>query len=333
MDDWDFADLWEWDEEESHRDLLYEITSDLADCFFISNNDHLPDAANEYNLGHLSPEDWWPLVNQLDEIVDLELVLSLADNLDRLLGLPGVPTELLEDPYVFLESVLEGSLPPEPSGRRVGSRKLVKIALLSIRLMGEFPEAARAAVRAWANVHRRMLAPLLFDRYGPEDLADLLVVPDMPPAMSGFSTMIALTLMRWPKRAEGLPIPPSFADPELYDQVLSQWEALPDNPTVTEEGTGEAEALFAQGQLAHTLAQMGRVELMSLEDIEDEDISAAYSQLSRGILWIHNQCRHCPKREEVTCKVASNWPERPVPLLDIAGEIANTGRIAGCIKL
>jgi hypothetical protein len=31
--------------------------------------------------------------------------------------------------------------------------------------------------------------------------------------------------------------------------------------------------------------------------------------------------------------VATDWPEQPVPLLDVAGEVANTGRIAGCIKM
>jgi hypothetical protein len=77
---------------------------------------------------------------------------------------------------------------------------------------------------------------------------------------------------------------------------------------------------------------MGAMELMSSDGVRDEEISLAYSQLSRGILWVHNQCRHCPERDQVACKVATNWPERPVPLLDVAGEMANTGRIAGCIK-
>jgi len=332
MEDWDFEDLWEWDAEEDYEDLLYEMAGELAGRFFLSNEGFLPDATEDYSLGYLDPEDWWPLVNQLDEMVDLEIVLSLAETLERLLGLPGVPTELLEDPYTFLASVLEGNLPPEPSGRRVGSRKLVKIALVAIRLLSVFPEAARAAVRAWADVHRRLVAPDLFDGYGEDDLTDLLAASDLPPAMTGFSMLIALTLMRWPERAEGLPLPPGFAEPALYDDVLSQWEAFPDNPTVTEEGTGEAEALFAQGLLAHTLAQMGAVELMSFEGLRDEEMSLAYSQLSRGILWVHNQCRHCPERDQVACKVATNWPERPVPLLDIAGEMASTGRIVGCIK-
>jgi hypothetical protein len=332
MEDWDFADLWEWDAEEEYQDLLYEMADELAGRFFLSNDGFLPDSTEDYSLGYLDPEDWWPLVNQLDEMVDLEIVLSLAQTLDGLLGLPGVPTELLEDPYVFLENVLEGNLPPEPSGRRVGSRKLVKIALVAIRLLSVFPETARAAVRAWADVHRRLVSPDLFDGYAEDDLTDLLSVSDLPPAMTGFSMLIALTLMRWPDRAEGLPLPPGFAEPALYDDVLTQWEGFPDNPTVTEEGTGEAEALFAQGQLAHTLAQMGAVELMSFEGLRDEEMSLAYSQLSRGILWVHNQCRHCPERDQVACKVAANWPERPVPLLDIAGEMASTGRIEGCIK-
>jgi hypothetical protein len=102
---------------------------------------------------------------------------------------------------------------------------------------------------------------------------------------------------------------------------------------MTEEGAGEAEALFAQGQLAHMLAQTGSVELMAPDEIEDEDMTMAYSRLSRAILWVHNQCRGCPSRDGVTCQAATNWPERPVPLLDVAGEIANTSRIEGCIRM
>ena len=151
--------------------------------------------------------------------------------------------------------------------------------------------------------------------------------------MTGFSMMIAMTLMRWPERAEGLPLPFGFDDSELYGEVLDQWETLPDSPPVTEEGGGEAEALFAQGQLAHMLAQMGSVELVTSDEMAEADTDLAYSRLSRAILWIHSQCRRCPERDGVACKVASNWPERPVPLVDVAGEVANTGRIAGCVRM
>jgi hypothetical protein len=332
MEDWDFEGLWEWDAEEDYEDLLQEVAHVLADSFFLSDNDFLPNVGEDYNLGHLSAEAWWPLVNQLDEMVDLETIVELADALDDLLGLPGVPTELLEDPHAFLESILVGSLPPEPSGRRVGSRKLVKIALVVVRLLEKFPKAAQSAVRAWASVHRSMMASYAFDRFEEEDLSDLLFAPDLPPAMAGFSMMIALTMMRWPDRAEGLPMPPGFSDPELYEDALAQWEALPDHPVATVEGEGEAEALFAQGQLAHMLAQLGSEELMPPDGVGDEEIALAYSRLSRAILWVHNQCRRCPERDEVACKVASNWPERPAPLLDVASEIANTGRIVGCIS-
>jgi hypothetical protein len=338
MDEWDFEDEWEWEEEEEEEDredLLYEWAEELADQFFLSDNNYLPNAGESYSFGFLDSEDWWPLVNQLDETVDLEAVIDVAAALDPLLGLDGIPTELLEDPLVFLETVLEGDLPPEPSGRRVGSRKLVKIALLVVRLLAEFPEAAQAAVRAWADVHRRFVGHDDFKDYDDEDedLADLLFAPGMPPAMTGFSMMIAMTLMRWPERAEGLPLPLKFGDRSMYGEVLAQWLALPESPTVSEEGTGEAEALFAQGQLAHMLAQMGAVELMASDEIEEPDLALAYSRLSRAILWIHTQCRRCPERDGVACKVATNWQEHPVPLLDVAGEIANTSRIEGCIKM
>ncbi len=330
MEDWDL-DLWDWDDEEFYEDLLYDVADALSDQVFLSDRDSLPSDGEDYSLGFLDADDWLPLVTQLDEMLDLPILVTLVRELDELLELPGVPTEVLEDPLGFLESVLEGNLPREPSGRRVGSRRLVKIALIMVRLLVEFPEAARAAARAWAEVHRSMMAFPDEDDY-EADLADLLATDDLPPVMTGFSMMIALTLMRWPERAEGMPLPAEFAEPNLYDEVLLQWEALPEGPTVTTEGTGEAEALFSQGQLAHMLAQMGAVELMSPEGVRDEDAALAYTRLSRAILWIHYQCRTCPEREGVACKVASNWPERPVPLLDVASEIANTSSVAGCIK-
>jgi len=341
MNDWEFEDEWDledelfWDDEETHEDLLDHWAEVLADQFFLSDNEYLPDAGDNYTLGFLEVGDWWLLVEQLDELADLESLVEQLVALDGLLRLDGLPTELLEAPLEFLESVLEGNLPKEPSGRRVGSRRLVKIALAMAQLVQDFPVAAQAAVRAWANVHRRLVAPDRYDDYGNDepDLADLLFHPDLPPAMTGFSLMIALTLMHWPERAEGLPLPPGFNDPDLYGEVLAQWEELPDSLTVTEEGAGEAEALFAQGQLAHMLAQMGTVELLSADEIEEADMSLAYSRLSRAILWIHNQCRHCPERDEATCQVAESWHERPVPLLDVASEIANTSRINGCIKM
>jgi hypothetical protein len=202
--------------------------------------------------------------------------------------------------------------------------------------MRELPETAQAAVRAWADMHRMLLRRFGAEEASEDALADLFLAPDLSPVMAGFSMMIALTLMRWPERADGLPLPPDLGDSATAQEVLARWEALPDSPSLTEDGAGEAEALFAQGQLAHTLAQMGSVEVMSLDDTEDPseaDLALAYSRLSRAILWVHNNCRRCQEREGVACRVASNWPERPVPLLDVAAEIANMGRIAGCIRI
>jgi hypothetical protein len=333
MEDWEFDDLWEQDSQEDYGRYLYYLATEMADSFFLSDNNYSPIELEDYSLGYLEPEDWWGLLNQLTELVDLEGVLELADGLDGLLALPGLPTELLEAPASFLESVLEGDLPTGASGRRVDSRRVVKIAQLVVAVLKELPESAQAAVRAWADVHRGLMKPELLDRYRMDPVSELLADSDLPPAMTGFSMMIALTLMQWPERAEGLPLPRDFAEPGTFDEVLAQWERLPDNPAVTEEGTGEAEALFAQGQLAHTLARMGTVELLAAdEELEAEDTGVAYSRLSRAILWVHNQCRRCPERDRVACRVATGWGEQPVPLLDIASEIANTSRIKGCIQ-
>jgi hypothetical protein len=335
MDDWEFDALLEWEELEAQEFILYEAAATLADLVFLSDNAYLPGDGENYSQGYLGTQDWWPLVSHLDEMVDLVPVIDLLESLDDLLDLPGLPSELLEAPLAFLLSVLAGNLPRTPSGRRVGSPRLVKIAQAIAHLLRDFPDTAQAAVRAWADVHRNQPGMLGFDD-DAEELADLLSATDLPPALTGFSMMIGLTLMRWPERAEGLPLPPGYLDPGLYDDVILEWEALPNSPAVVEDGPGGAEALFAQGQLAHTLAEMGAVEFMAPgEDMEqdDEDLALAYSRLSRSALWIHDQCRHCPERAGVSCRVADNWPERPVPLLDIASEVANTGRIGGCIKM
>jgi len=333
MEEWLLDEEWEWETGEDKQGFLHEMAEELADHFFLSDNRYLPEAGEDYGLGYLDPEDWWPLVKQLIEMVDLEAIADLMDVLDEQLRLPGLPTELLEAPLEFLESVLEGHLPLEPSGRRVDSRRLVKIALTTTQLVREFPAPAQTALRAWADVHRAMLATLANEDYEGEDLDELLSTQDLPPAVTGFSMMLGMTLMRWPERAEGMPLPPGFVDPELYIEIYAQWETLPDGPLVSEEGAGEAEALFAQGQLAHALAQLGTVEGLDPDHLEDEEVALSYSRLSRAILWLHHQCRHCPERDGVACKAASSSPQRSVPLLDVASEIANIGRIRGCIKM
>jgi hypothetical protein len=98
------------------------------------------------------------------------------------------------------------------------------------------------------------------------------------------------------------------------------------------EEKDHTESLFAQAQLAHLLAQMDKASDVDVEH-QDADAALTYSQLSRAILWVHNQCRHCPEREGVACKVAVNGPDHPVPLLDTASEIAHTGQIEGCVRL
>jgi len=236
MDDPFFDDEWLWDDEDEDEDEYdwFELVEELADVFFLSDNEYLPDNPDDYEIAYLDPDDWWPLVQQLTGQVDLFLVLHHAQQLESLLSPPGVPTEVLEDPIGFLTSVLDGHLPLEPSGKRVGSRKLVKIARAVLAIMDELTETARASVRTWAGIQRHDIFAEADSILAGDDLADFLMVPDMPPAMTGFSMMIALTLMNWPERAEGLPLPDDFRDPDVYDDVMDQWEALPDNPQVTE---------------------------------------------------------------------------------------------------
>lgn len=327
MDSWNL-DEWEWNDGQS-PDRLYEWTEKLAHQFFLSDDDYLPDEEDDYWLGYLEAGDWWPLMNQLAEMVDVEAIIDLANTLEPLLHFPGLPTELLEAPLEFLASVLEGNLPQE-SSERVSNQQLVEIALAVTHLALELPDTAQAAVQAWADVHRNALR--LSDKGHDEDLTDFWLPSDLPPAVTGFSMVLLMTMMRWPKRAEGTPLPPGFLNPEMYGEILAQWQALPDSLVTTEEGASEAEALFAQGQLAHMLSQMSAIEAPPLDELEEQDVAMAYSRLSRAILWVHNRCRHCPKRDGLACQAATQQPGHPVVLLDVASEIANTGRIEGCVR-
>jgi len=296
----------------------------LSDTFFLSDNGFLPIDADEYNLGFLEPEDWEPLVEQLDGIVDIDALLDIADTLQPLLQLPGLPTQLLESPLYWLEAALMGNLPREPSGRRPGSPRLVKIALAVTRLAQELPDTARAAISAWAEVHRR-----LEDRpsFGDDDEAEV----EMPPAFTGFSMAIAMSLIQWPDRGDGEPLPAGFDQPGVFEQIMDEWQALPDGLAEEMDEAGAAEALFAQGQLAHLLSQLD-VSNGGAAAGHDVEEALAYSRLSRAILWLHNQCRHCPERDGMTCRVAAGDLEPPAALLDVSGEIARAGRVEGCIR-
>ncbi len=327
MDESDFDDEWGWESNEDD-DVMYEWAEELADRFFLSDNAYLPGAADDYNMGCLEAEDWEPLVGQLDEMVDLDAILTLTDQIQALMSWPGLPTELLEAPLDWLGSALEGDLPPEPSGRKVTARNLVKIALAVIHLAQELPDTARAAVHAWAEVHRGMMR-YSFSEEDEINSQDLPEIEDLPPAVTGFSMVTAMSMILWPKRADVQALPPRRLRPTVYAELMSRWEALPDSPV---EEKDQAESLFAQAQLAHLLAKMDKENDIDEEE-EDADAPVTYSQLSRAILWVHNQCRHCPERDGVTCKVAVNGLDHPVPLLDTASEIANTGQIEGCIRL
>jgi hypothetical protein len=324
-----------WPETELDVLLKQQTASLLARCFFLSDPDYPPEALDDYHLGFLDPRVWLSLVELLDDSVDLLSIVETAEELEPLLGLDGVPTEALEVPWRFLTTVLEGGLPREVSGRRVDSRRLVKIARLVALLAQELPESAQAAIRAWAAVHRDLIQFYEEANEGegePPGWLDMGAQREVPPAVAGFGMMLSMTVMQWPERAEGLPLPVGFSDPRLRDAVYADWLALPDSAKVTEEGVGEAEALFAQGQLAHALARLGSLEPADPQQPE-ADRNVAYARLSRAILWIHSQCRHCPEREGVTCRAATQWPERPTPLVDVASEMASTARIKGCIRL
>ncbi len=124
MEDWELDALLEWEELEAREFMLYEAAATLADLVFLSDSAYMPSDGEDYSLGYLVTQDWWPLVSQLDEMVDLESVIDLLESLDALLDLPGLPSELLEAPLAFLLSVLAWQ-PASYTSRATGGKSKV----------------------------------------------------------------------------------------------------------------------------------------------------------------------------------------------------------------
>jgi hypothetical protein len=205
--------------------------------------------------------------------------------------------------------------------------------LAILRLGQELSESAREAVTAWANLQRHIrlmpLEGLACETCPAAPFCDELAAPDLPPAVRGFSLLVGLSLMRWPQRAAGLPHGLSVEmEPALYTELIERWQALPDD-----EVSGP-EALFAQGQLAHFLSEVGTVNALGLDlELDEQDAATLYSRLSRAMLLIHNRCRHCEERADLACQSVAGWEEGPCPLMDIAANLVMTGSLAGCPKV
>jgi hypothetical protein len=321
----------------------------------------------------LEPDDWLPLIEQLDTIAELDDIIEAGEELLNLVEWEAIPTALLEAPLDYLEGLLEEYLSWSETGqsvdwlegfglwkgrRRKGrpfdgaqDRHLLEISLAILRLGQELSESAREAVTAWANLQRHIrLMPLgefACETCPAAPFCDELTAPDLPPAVRGFSLLVGLSLMRWPQRAGGLGVSVKM-EPALYTEMMERWQALPDD-----EVSGP-EALFAQGQLAHFLSRVGTVNALGLDvgldpfdspstglrtqpfdgaQDKEQDTTTLYSRLSRAMLLIHNRCRHCEERADLACQAVAGWEEGPCPLMDIAASLVITGSLAGCPKV
>lgn len=294
----------------------------------------------------LEPDDWLPLVRQLDILAELDDIIEIGEEILDLVEWEVLPTALLESPLDYLEDLLEDYLEPAGEaedwldgfglwkGRRKRDWHLLQLSLAILRLGQELPESAREAVTAWANLQRHTRLMPLSEELGCEScpaapFCDELAEPGLPPAVRGFSLLVGLSLMRWPQRATGLPQDLlAEMEPALYTELMERWETLPDDELAGPE------ALFAQGQLAHFLSQAGTVEAMGLdEELGEQDAATLYSRLSRAMLLVHNRCRHCEERVELACRVVTGWEDGPCPLMDVAASLVMTGSLAGCPKV
>jgi hypothetical protein len=329
------------------------LAAEMADLFFLSDEVGGLDGTTPDGWIALEADDWLPLIEQLDILVDLDDLIEVSEELLNLVEWEALPTALLEAPLDYLEDLLEDYLEPtgpstllrtgEPEdwldgfglweGRRRKDRHLLEISLAILRLGQELSEPAREAVMAWANLQRHIrlmpLGELACETCPAAPFCDELAAPDLPPAVRGFSLLVGLSLMRWPQRAAGLPSRLSVEmEPALYTELMERWEALPDD-----EVSGP-EALFAQGQLAHFLSQVGTVKALGLDvGLDEQDTAALYSRLSRAMLLIHNRCRHCEERVDLACQAVAGWEEGPCPLMDVAANLVMTGSLAGCPKV
>lgn len=316
---------------------------EMADLFFLSDEVGGLDGTTSDDWIVLESDEWLPLVKQLDILAELDEVIEISDEILNLVEWDALPIALLESPLDYLEDLLEDYLGPtgDPEdwlegfglwkGRRKKDRHLLEISLAILRLGQELSESAREAIKAWANLQRHIrLMPseeFACETCPAAPFCDELAAPDLPPAVRGFSLLVGLSLMRWPQRAAGLHDLSVEMEPALYTELVERWQALPDD-----EVSGP-EALFAQGQLAHFLSQVGTVEALGLDvELDVQDTATLYSRLSRAMLLIHNRCRHCEERVNLTCQAVAGWEEGPCPLLDVAANLVMTGSLAGCPK-
>jgi len=333
-------DMW------SNRGTSIEMwAEEMANRFFLSDEVGGLDGTTPEDWIALEPDDWLPLIEQLDTMAELDEVIEASEELLDLVEWEALPTALLEAPLDYLEELLEDYLEPtgDPEdwldgfglwkGRRRRDRHLVELSLAILRLGQELSEPAREAVTAWANLQRHIrlmpLGELACETCPAAPFCDELAAPELPPAVRGFSLLVGLSLMRWPQRAAGLPHGLVVEmEPALYTELMERWQALPDD-----EVSGP-EALFVQGQLAHFLSQVGTVKALGLDvEWDEQDTATLYSRLSRAMLLIHNRCRHCEERLDLACQVVAGWEEGPCPLMDVAASLVMTGSLAGCPKV
>jgi hypothetical protein len=331
---------------------------EMANRFFLSDEVGGLDGTTPDDWIALEPDDWLPLIEQLGILVaELDDIIEVSEELLNLVEWEALPTALLEAPLDYLEELLEDYLEPtgDPEdwlegfglwkGRRRKDRHLLEISLAILRLGQELSESAREAVTAWANlqrhIYRRLETPptgeLVCETCPAAPFCDELAAPDLPPAVRGFSLLVGLSLMRWPQRAAGLSSSLSVEmEPALYTELMERWQALPDD-----EVSGP-EALFAQGQLAHFLSQVGTVKALGLDvglgpfdgtQDREQDTTTLYSRLSRAMLLVHNRCRHCEERVDLACQAVAGWEEGLCPLMDVAASLVMMGSLAGCPKV
>ena len=176
---------------------------EMANLFFLSDGVGGLDGTTPDDWIALEPDDWLPLIEQLNILTELDYIIEVSEEFLNLVEWEVLPSALLEAPLDYLEDLLEGCLEPtrDPDdwlegfglwkGRRRKDRHLLKISLAILRLGQELSESAREAVTAWANLQRHIrlmpLEGLACETCPAAPFCDELAAPDLPPA-SALST-------------------------------------------------------------------------------------------------------------------------------------------------
>jgi hypothetical protein len=125
---------------------------EMANLFFLSDEVGGLDGTTSDDWIALEPDDWLPLIEQLDILVELDDIIEVSEKLLNLVEWEILPTALLEAPLDYLEELLEErpTSPENLSGYLAAWARVVRVGPGGGHGLGQSatPHPADAAGRA-----------------------------------------------------------------------------------------------------------------------------------------------------------------------------------------